>query len=172
MRLKIGLGDAHAAPVRRCPDYPLTGRGDGDAHEDQISTDVGAADASIAALIAAQPPGKSSSRASIPTPGLFRRDVERVVMRHWLCTAREQPAKRGTSRWWRSLRSPPSSCAARTVIRALVNVCRHRGRGCAGIPPAAPGSSSAPTTAGPTASTARSKPPATCPTASMRGPRF
>ena len=54
----------------------------------RTSSGVGA-EADIAALIAAQPPGRSLKQSFYSDPEIFRRDVERVVMRHWLCAGHE-----------------------------------------------------------------------------------
>jgi Rieske 2Fe-2S family protein len=97
--------------------------------KDQISTGVGAADASIAALIAAQPPGKSLEQGFYSDPGIFRRDVERVVMRHWLCTGHESSLPKPGDFQVVEIASE-SAIIVRGEdgnLRALVNVCRHRG---------------------------------------------
>jgi len=95
---------------------------DGSGRESEI-------DAKLAALIARQPPAHSLQQAFYGDPDIFRRDVERVLMRHWICAGHQS-----------SLPKPGDfqllEIAGESVIivrgedgqlRALVNVCRHRG---------------------------------------------
>ena len=53
-------------------------------------------DPKIAALMAGQRSGCSLPQEFYGDPDIFRRDVERVLMRHWLCAGHEsQAAKPG-----------------------------------------------------------------------------
>lgn len=93
------------------------------------STGAGVADAAITALIAAQPAGRSLAQSFYSDPEIFRRDVERVLMRHWLCVGHESSVANPGDFQLVEIASE-SAIIARCedgVLRALVNVCRHRG---------------------------------------------
>jgi len=83
----------------------------------------------IAALIADQPEAHSLSQPFYRDPRIFERDVERIFMRHWLCVGHASALPRCGDFLLAEI-------AAESVIvvrgeddrlRALVNVCRHRG---------------------------------------------
>jgi Rieske 2Fe-2S family protein len=88
-----------------------------------------ASDGALAALIAAQPEGRALDQAFYTDPAIYRRDVERIFMRHWLCLGHEsEVAAPGDFRLF--------EIAGEQVIvtrgedgrlNALANVCRHRG---------------------------------------------
>ena len=86
-------------------------------------------DAGIAALIAQQPAGRSLRRAFYADPQVFRRDVERIFMRHWLCAGHESAAPQVGDFFLVEVASE-SAIIVRGEdgrLRALANVCRHRG---------------------------------------------
>lgn len=90
---------------------------------------LGDADARIAALVARQPAGHSLRQAFYADPELFRRDVERILMRHWLCVGHESSAPNPGDFFVVEIASE-SAIIARGEdgrLRALANVCRHRG---------------------------------------------
>ena len=90
---------------------------------------LGDADARIAALIARQPAGHSLCRAFYSDPVVFRRDVERILMRHWLCVGHESSAPNPGDFFVVEIASE-SAIIVRGEdgqLRALANVCRHRG---------------------------------------------
>jgi len=88
-----------------------------------------ASDGALAALIAAQPEGRALDQAFYTDSAIYRRDVERIFMRHWLCLGHESElAAAGDFRLF--------EIAGEEVIvtrgedgrlNALANVCRHRG---------------------------------------------
>ncbi len=89
----------------------------------------GDADARIAALIAQQPAGRSLRQAFYSDAEVFRRDVERVFMRHWLCAGHESSAPEPGDFFIVEIASE-SAIIVRGEdgrLRALANVCRHRG---------------------------------------------
>ena len=94
----------------------------------ETSSGVGA-EAGIAALIAAQPAGKSLKQTFYADPAIFRRDVERVLMRHWLCVGHESslPAPGDFTLVEYATESAIIARGEDGELRALVNVCRHRG---------------------------------------------
>lgn len=88
-----------------------------------------AADAGIAALVARQPPGQSLQQAFYSDPAVFKRDVERVIMRHWTCVGHESVVA-NVGDFMRIEIAAESAIITRGEdgrLRALVDVCRHRG---------------------------------------------
>jgi phenylpropionate dioxygenase-like ring-hydroxylating dioxygenase large terminal subunit len=86
-------------------------------------------DAKIAALIARQPAGHSLQQAFYGDPEIFRRDIDRVLMRHWLCAGHESSLPNAGDFQLIEI-AGESAIIVRGeggVLRALVNVCRHRG---------------------------------------------
>jgi Rieske 2Fe-2S family protein len=95
---------------------------DGGGRESEI-------DAKLAALIARQPPAHSLQQAFYADPDIFRRDVERVLMRHWLCAGHESSLPKPGDFQLLEI-AGESAIIVRgedAHLRALVNVCRHRG---------------------------------------------
>jgi phenylpropionate dioxygenase-like ring-hydroxylating dioxygenase large terminal subunit len=95
---------------------------DGSARESKI-------DAKIAVLIAQQPAGHSLLQAFYGDPEVFRHDVERVHMRHWLCAGHESSLPKPGDFQLLEI-AGESAIIVRGEdghLRALVNVCRHRG---------------------------------------------
>jgi phenylpropionate dioxygenase-like ring-hydroxylating dioxygenase large terminal subunit len=80
-------------------------------------------------LIAAQKKGSPLGQEFYSDPDLFRRDIDRIHMRHWLCVGHESRIpERGD--WFRYDIAEESVVVVRgrdEVVRGLVNVCRHRG---------------------------------------------
>ncbi|MBV9524102.1 MAG: aromatic ring-hydroxylating dioxygenase subunit alpha, partial [Alphaproteobacteria bacterium] len=83
----------------------------------------------IADLIARQSRGRALDQEFYSDPDVYARDVERILMRHWLCVGHESTLPR-----------PGDFCLVEVaaeqvilargedgVLRALANVCRHRG---------------------------------------------
>lgn len=86
-------------------------------------------DARIEALIAEQPADRALHQAFYCDPDIFQRDVERMLMRHWLCAGHESSAPNPGDYFLVELASE-SVIIVRGEdgrLRALVNVCRHRG---------------------------------------------
>jgi phenylpropionate dioxygenase-like ring-hydroxylating dioxygenase large terminal subunit len=95
---------------------------DGSSRESEI-------DAKLAALIARQPPAHSLQQAFYADPDIFRRDVERVLFRHWLCAGHESSLPKPGDFQLLEI-AGESAIIVRgedAHLRALVNVCRHRG---------------------------------------------
>jgi Rieske 2Fe-2S family protein len=95
---------------------------DGSSRESEI-------DAKLAALIARQPPAHSLQQAFYAEPDIFRRDVERVLFRHWLCAGHETSLPKPGDFQLLEI-AGESAIIVRgedAHLRALVNVCRHRG---------------------------------------------
>jgi len=95
---------------------------DGSSRETEI-------DAKLAALIARQPPAHSLQQAFYADPDIFRRDVERVLFRHWLCAGHESSLPKPGDFQLLEI-AGESAIIVRgedAHLRALVNVCRHRG---------------------------------------------
>ena len=87
------------------------------------------ADAKIAALIARQPAAHSLQQAFYGDPDIFRRDLERVLMRHWICAGHESSLPKPGDFQLLEI-AGESAIVVRGEdgrLRALVNVCRHRG---------------------------------------------
>lgn len=84
---------------------------------------------SIASLIAGQPKGSPLAQEFYSDPEIFRRDIERIHLRHWICVGHESRIpKKGD--WFRFDIADESLVVVRgrdDRIRGLVNVCRHRG---------------------------------------------
>jgi Rieske 2Fe-2S family protein len=83
----------------------------------------------LAELIAAQPVGRSLLQAFYADPAIYERDLERILMRHWLCAGHESRVPNPGDFFLVEI-------AAESVIivrgedrglRAFANVCRHRG---------------------------------------------
>jgi phenylpropionate dioxygenase-like ring-hydroxylating dioxygenase large terminal subunit len=90
--------------------------------------DPGAADR-IAALIAAQPEGCSLLQPFYAEPEIFARDIERIHMGHWLCVGHESRAAQPGDYFVFDI-AGESVIVIRgkdATLRALINVCRHRG---------------------------------------------
>jgi Rieske 2Fe-2S family protein len=87
------------------------------------------ADGKIRDLIARYRPGYSLPQAFYDDPELFRRDMERFVMRHWVCVGHvSRVPKPGDYFLYEA--AGESVIVVRgqdNALRALVNVCRHRG---------------------------------------------
>jgi len=88
---------------------------------------MGSAD--IAALIAEQPAGHSLAQPFYRDPRIFERDIERIFMRHWLCAGHASALPRRGDYFLLeiSLESVIVVRGEDDQLRALVNVCRHRG---------------------------------------------
>jgi len=87
------------------------------------------AGADIAALIADQPAGCSLAQPFYRDPRVFERDIERIFMRHWLCAGHASALPRRGDHLLLEI-GPESVIVVRGEddrLRALVNVCRHRG---------------------------------------------
>ena len=86
-------------------------------------------DAKVAALTARRAPGFSLQQEFYRDPDIFRRDVERVLMRHWLCAGHEASLPKPGDFELMEV-AGESAILVRGedgALRALVNVCRHRG---------------------------------------------
>jgi Rieske 2Fe-2S family protein len=83
----------------------------------------------IAALLEKQPKGSSLLPGFYSDPDIFERDISRIHLRHWLCVGHESRIpKRGD--WFLFDIAGESLIVVRgrdERVRALVNVCRHRG---------------------------------------------
>ena len=94
-----------------------------------LATPPAGADARIAALVAAHQPGRALAQAFYTDADIYRRDIERIFARDWLyaCHASELP-KAGD---WRLFEVAEESVIVVRGedggLRALANVCRHRG---------------------------------------------
>ena len=74
-------------------------------------------------------PGHALARDFYTDPGIFERDMERMLLRHWFCAGHVSSIPRAGDYWVVDLGSE-SVIIVRTAageIRALLNVCRHRG---------------------------------------------
>jgi len=83
----------------------------------------------IAALVAGQQEGRPLERAFYADPVIFRRDLDCLVLRHWLCLGHESRVPRPGDFFLCEI-AEESLIVARQAdgtLRALVNVCRHRG---------------------------------------------
>jgi Rieske 2Fe-2S family protein len=86
-------------------------------------------DQRIATLIAAQPAGRSLLQAFYADPEIYRRDLDRVLMRHWLCAGHESRVSKPGDFFLVEV-AEESIVIVRGrdgALRALANVCRHRG---------------------------------------------
>jgi Rieske 2Fe-2S family protein len=83
----------------------------------------------IRLLLERQPKGASLLQEFYSDPEIFHRDVERVHLRHWICVGHESRV-RESGDWFRFDIAGESIIVVRgrdDRIRALLNVCRHRG---------------------------------------------
>ncbi len=83
----------------------------------------------IAELIARQPPGRALLREFYNDAPIFARDIERIHLRHWLCVGHVSRIP-NPGDWFLFDIAGESLIVVRgrdQEIRALVNVCRHRG---------------------------------------------
>ncbi len=89
----------------------------------------GSLDARIKALIAQHPAGRALDQAFYSDPDIFERDVERMLMRHWVCAGHESSAPNPGDYFLIELASESVIIVRGEDGRlcALVNVCRHRG---------------------------------------------
>ena len=92
-------------------------------------------DSGIVALIRRQPADHSLAQPFYSDPDLFKRDLDRIFMRHWLCVGHDSSAARVGDYFLVGLANE-SVIVVRgedRTLRAFANVCRHRGsRVCAG----------------------------------------
>ena len=89
----------------------------------------GGPDAWIDGLIAGHPADRALHQSFYSDPDIFQRDIERMLMRHWLCAGHESSAPNPGDYVVIELASE-SVIVVRGEdgrLRALVNVCRHRG---------------------------------------------
>jgi phenylpropionate dioxygenase-like ring-hydroxylating dioxygenase large terminal subunit len=80
-------------------------------------------------LLARQPEGCSLAQPFYGDPAIFRRDVDRVLARHWLCAGHASQAPRPGDYFLFEL-ARESVIVARgedDALRGFANVCRHRG---------------------------------------------
>jgi Rieske 2Fe-2S family protein len=89
----------------------------------------------LAARIRNHRPGHALAREFYTHPAIFERDMERMLLRHWFCAGHVSSIPRAGDYMLVDLGSE-SVIIVRTVageVRALLNVCRHRGsRLCSG----------------------------------------
>jgi phenylpropionate dioxygenase-like ring-hydroxylating dioxygenase large terminal subunit len=89
----------------------------------------------LAARVRNHQPGHALARDFYTDPSIFERDMERMLLRHWFCTGHISSIPRAGDYLVVDLGSE-SVIIVRTLdgdVRALLNVCRHRGsRLCAG----------------------------------------
>ena len=88
-----------------------------------------AMDGGIAGLIAEQPAGRSLAQTFYSDPEIFRRDLDRMVLRHWLCAGHVSSVP-NVGDFFLVEVANESAIVVRGEdgqLRALVNVCRHRG---------------------------------------------
>jgi phenylpropionate dioxygenase-like ring-hydroxylating dioxygenase large terminal subunit len=80
-------------------------------------------------LVTRQPRGHSLLQAFYTDEAVYRRDIERIFMRHWLCAGHESMAS-NVGDYFLCEVGEESVIIVRGAdrkLRALVNVCRHRG---------------------------------------------
>jgi phenylpropionate dioxygenase-like ring-hydroxylating dioxygenase large terminal subunit len=85
--------------------------------------------ASLAALIAAQPAGRSLRQEFYADPEIFRRDLDRILMRRWLCAGHQSRVPNPGDFFLIEI-AEESVIIVRGedgAVRAFANVCRHRG---------------------------------------------
>jgi phenylpropionate dioxygenase-like ring-hydroxylating dioxygenase large terminal subunit len=91
--------------------------------------------ADLAARIRNHPPGHALTRDFYTDPAIFEHDMERMLLRHWFCAGHVSSIPRAGDYLLVDL-GPESVIIVRNSageVRALLNVCRHRGsRLCAG----------------------------------------
>ncbi len=83
----------------------------------------------IAELIAQQPAERSLAQTFYSDPDIFRRDLDRMVLRHWLCAGHVSSVPNVGDFFLVEIANE-SAIVVRGEdgeLRALVNVCRHRG---------------------------------------------
>jgi Rieske 2Fe-2S family protein len=83
----------------------------------------------VESLLERQPKGSALLQEFYSHPEIFERDIERIHLRHWLCVGHESRA-REPGDWFRFDIASESIIVVRGrdhQLRALVNVCRHRG---------------------------------------------
>ena len=83
----------------------------------------------LAELIARQPAGSALLREFYNDPAIFERDIERIHLRHWLCVGHVSRIP-NPGDWFVFDVADESIIVVRGrdgELRALVNVCRHRG---------------------------------------------
>jgi Rieske 2Fe-2S family protein len=83
----------------------------------------------LPALIRSHSPGHALTREFYTDPEIFERDMQRILLRHWFCAAHESSVPRAGDFLVVDL-GAESVIIVRTSqgeIRALLNVCRHRG---------------------------------------------
>jgi Rieske 2Fe-2S family protein len=88
-----------------------------------------ALDAKIAQLVARQPPDHCLEQAFYTDPEIFEADIERLFIRQWLCAGHESGAPRPGDYFLYEM-AGESIIIVRGPdmrLRALANVCRHRG---------------------------------------------
>ncbi|MGH7124400.1 MAG: aromatic ring-hydroxylating oxygenase subunit alpha [Stellaceae bacterium] len=88
-----------------------------------------AMDVGIAGLIAKQPAGRPLARTFYSDTEIFQRDLDRIVLRHWLCAGHVSSAPNVGDFFVLEVANE-SAIVVRGgdgQLRALVNVCRHRG---------------------------------------------
>src|SRR3984885_14277850 len=81
------------------------------------------------ALIDDHRPGHALARSFYTDPAIYERDMERMLLRHWFCAGHVSSIPRAGDYWVVDLGSE-SVIVVRTAdgeVRALLNVCRHRG---------------------------------------------
>lgn len=86
-------------------------------------------DTAVEDLIRRQPKGHSLLQPFYLSPGIYRRDIERMLMRHWLCVGHESAISSPGDYFLFDI-DKESVIIIRgqdNVVRALMNVCRHRG---------------------------------------------
>lgn len=83
----------------------------------------------LSALLARQPKGRALLQDFYRNPDIFRRDIERIHMRHWLCAGHESriPDKGDYFLFEFAEESIIVVRGRDGVVRAFANVCRHRG---------------------------------------------
>ena len=85
--------------------------------------------ARLRTLIASRRPGHALPREFYTDPAIFEADVERMLLKHWFCAGHESSIARGGDYLTVDL-GAESVILTRTPageVRALLNVCRHRG---------------------------------------------
>jgi Rieske 2Fe-2S family protein len=94
-----------------------------------LSTPAARNDDRLAALAARQPAGKALLREFYTDPLIFARDISRIHLRHWLCVGHASRIP-NPGDWFLFDLADESLIVVRGrdgEVRALVNVCRHRG---------------------------------------------
>jgi phenylpropionate dioxygenase-like ring-hydroxylating dioxygenase large terminal subunit len=83
----------------------------------------------LAARIRSHRPGHALARNFYTDPAIFERDMERMLLRHWFCAGHVSSIPRPGDYWVVDLGSESVIIVrtAQSEVRALLNVCRHRG---------------------------------------------